>query len=451
MKYLNIHILILIILILPKLALAQNNGVGNNLLRTKPCLSEIERAKIIYQVNENRKKLKLEKNCNLQRKIVDDLIFPLRFDSISGYNDFYGMSSYVDHDPTNQFQDYNCSNKSYDNHKGSDFFTFPFAWYLYDNNLAYVVNMFKGTIVLKQDGNADTNCIPNGVWNAVYVQHEDGSTMWYGHLKSGSLTSKSVGETIEKGEYLGIVASSGFSTGAHLHIEYYNENDELLDPFQGSCNNLNSESLWDEQPIYSNPKVNAVLTHSVQPNIECGPTEEISSFKNEFLPNDNLYVGVYLTNYIVGDIAVTNIYRPDNTLFDSFNTFNNQNSFEWYWNSREYLLKDSEPFGTWKVECTLNNKSFAHTFEFNDQSTAVEYLNEDVIQISPNPSKNFILLTGKNVQNCSKFKIYNLIGQEVKQGKFNAKIDISNLAIGTYVLMTMSENGVIQLHKFIKY
>jgi len=452
MKFLNVYIFIqLIILFLPKLALGQENGRGNNLLRTKSCLSEIDRAKIVYQIDENRKNLKLEKKSNLQRKIVDDLTFPLRFDSISGYNDFYGMADHVDHDPTNQVQDYNCSNRSYNNHKGSDFFTFPFAWYLYENNLAHVVSMFEGTVVLKQDGNADNNCVPNGEWNAVYVQHEDGSTMWYGHLKSGSLTSKSVGETVEKGEYLGVVASSGFSTDAHLHIEYYDENDELLDPFQGSCNNLNSESLWDEQPIYSNPKINAVLTHSVQPDIECGPSEEVSSFKNEFLPNDNLYVGVYLTNYLAGDIAVTNIYRSDNTLYDSFNTFNNQNSFEWFWNSREYLLTDSEPSGTWKVECTMNNKSFSHTFEFNNQSTAVEYVNEVEIQISPNPSKNFILLIGKTVQNCSRFKIFNSIGQEVKQEKCNTKIDISNLDIGTYVLMTMSQDGVIQLNKFIKY
>ena len=48
--------------------------------------------------------------------------------------------------------------------------------------------------------------------------HADGSVAWYGHMKAGSLTNKAVGQTVSSGEYLGIVGSSGNSTGPHLHF-----------------------------------------------------------------------------------------------------------------------------------------------------------------------------------------------------------------------------------------
>ena len=83
-----------------------------------------------------------------------------------------------------------------------------------------IVAAAPGTIVSKTDGNFDRNCaIGSGQWNAVYVRHADNSVAWYGHMKSGSLTTKAVGETVVTGEYLGIVGSSGSSTGPHLHFE----------------------------------------------------------------------------------------------------------------------------------------------------------------------------------------------------------------------------------------
>ena len=63
-----------------------------------------------------------------------------------------------------------------------------------DYDQVYVVAAAPGVIVFKQDGNFDRNCGFTGdPWNAVYVQHADGSVAWYGHMKNGSLTPKAVG------------------------------------------------------------------------------------------------------------------------------------------------------------------------------------------------------------------------------------------------------------------
>lgn len=56
----------------------------------------------------------------------------------------------------------------------------------------------------------------SGHGNYVTVQHANGLTSTYAHLK---YVAVSVGQTVKQGEYLGQVGSTGASTGAHLHFE----------------------------------------------------------------------------------------------------------------------------------------------------------------------------------------------------------------------------------------
>ncbi|MEA2332241.1 MAG: hypothetical protein QOH58_2379 [Thermoleophilaceae bacterium] len=55
-----------------------------------------------------------------------------------------------------------------------------------------------------------------GYGNLVVVQHRLGYTTWYAHL---SQVTSSVGEQVEGGTRLGLVGSTGHSTGPHLHWE----------------------------------------------------------------------------------------------------------------------------------------------------------------------------------------------------------------------------------------
>ena len=61
------------------------------------------------------------------------------------------------------------------------------------------------------------NCCGNGYGNYVLIDHEDGtySTM-YAHLQSVIV---SVGDYVEKGQTVGYVGTTGWSTGYHLHFE----------------------------------------------------------------------------------------------------------------------------------------------------------------------------------------------------------------------------------------
>lgn len=57
-----------------------------------------------------------------------------------------------------------------------------------------------------------------GYGNYVILQHSDGNYTLYGHMYENSITVK-YGDSVEQGQVIGKMGSSGNSTGAHLHFE----------------------------------------------------------------------------------------------------------------------------------------------------------------------------------------------------------------------------------------
>lgn len=185
-------------------------------------------------------------------------------------NSYYGISVYVDQDNTAGAKDFNCGSKSYDGHMGTDFFTFPFHWKKMEDNSVEIVAAADGIIVAKswsRDDKVCVNCAADApescfYWNCVYLQHADGTLSMYGHMKKNSPTSKNVGDAVVQGEYLGIVGSSGNSSGPHLHFEVWTDTNfvTLLDPWKGDCNPTVTESLWQSQESYNVPTIARVMT-----------------------------------------------------------------------------------------------------------------------------------------------------------------------------------------------
>jgi len=239
------------------------------------------------------------------RNILGRKLSPPKFDiplklkeGIDDYG-FFTISAYFDHDQNypNQLMDYACGDLTYDfsngfNHSGTDFFMWPFPWKKMYEEEVEVVAAAPGILYWKQDGHYDQHCEHNEEpWNGVAILHEDGSTSWYIHLKKNSLTEKFVGEEITKGEYLGFVGSSGSSLAPHLHLEVYDVEGNLVDPFYGDCNTEIGSSWWSDQIAYKEPAIQKITTnHSLPVFPEC-PVRH-------FLKSRRLILGA-LTNKIV--------------------------------------------------------------------------------------------------------------------------------------------------------
>lgn len=233
-----------------------------------------------------------------------------------------------------------------------------------DEDKLAVVAAAPGTIVLRQDGFFDMSCgFDGGNWNAVYVQHADGSIAWYGHMKAGSVTPKTVGETVARGEYLGIVGSSGNSTGPHLHFESYDSGSNLIEPYAGPCNTLNVNSWWTVQPPYYESKILEMTTGFAPPGHPACPQIESPNEQLDFTPPATVYLAVYTRDHLFGQETVHEIFYPDDTLAGTFT--NTQTSVpywpaSWWWNS--IFLDALEPSGTYTWRVTFEGVSYDRHF-----------------------------------------------------------------------------------------
>jgi hypothetical protein len=290
-----------------------------------------------------------------------------------------GISNFVDQNPAfpNQLLDWNCGTRTYDqasgyNHKGIDIFSWPFSWKKMDNNEVEIVAAAPGTIILKSDGNFDRNCgFGAGNWNAVYVRHADNSVAWYGHMKNGSLISKAVGDTVVTGERLGVVGSSGNSTGPHLHFELYNASNQLQDPYQGTCNSMNNFSWWAAQEPYRVSRINRLMTHGAPPVFPTCPNTETTNEKSVFKPGDPIYTGAYYRDQLVGQQTQFSMIRPDGVVHQAWtqNSPNTYNASGWYWT---WALPANAMRGTWTLRAVFNGVTTDQTFKVGT-STFVDF------------------------------------------------------------------------------
>ncbi|HET6245883.1 MAG: M23 family metallopeptidase [Bacteroidetes bacterium] len=235
---------------------------------------------------------------NESRSVLLD--WPLKQASTYNYYSYYAVSNFVDHNPNfpNLLQDYNCGVRTYDtqngyNHQGQDIFTWPFDINMMDNNHVEVIAAAPGIILYKEDGNFDKNCAMNNLnWNVVCIIHSDNTVVWYGHLKMNSLTSKIAGDAVIAGEYLGLIGSSGSSTGPHLHFEIQDNDNNVIDPYYGDCNNT-APSMWNVQKPYYESTVNVLMTHSAPPVINSCPNPHSMNAENNYQPGDPIYFAAY--------------------------------------------------------------------------------------------------------------------------------------------------------------
>lgn len=289
---------------------------------------------------------------------------------------YHGVTGFVDHDPSypGQVRDYSCGLRTYDsssgyNHQGTDYFLWPFAWNKMAAGDVRVVAAADGVIVGRHEGYPDQSCSPNGNrWNAVYVRHVDGSIAWYGHLKRGSVTTKPIGAAIVRGEVLGLVGSSGNSSGPHLHFEIYS-NGRLADPYAGSCNPLSDGLWWEQQRDYYDAAINKLTTGTAAVERSACPAPDTTHEADVFQPGERVYFSAYYRDQLDTLPTLFRIVAPDGAVFAQW-THSSPRPHSplsyWYW---AYNLPASALRGTWRFEATFADQTYVHPFVVGEPST----------------------------------------------------------------------------------
>lgn len=391
---------------------------------------------------------------NLVKDTTKDVLFSLPIklkDGITDYG-FYTITGYVDHDVSypDNLLDYNCGEITYDvstgyNHQGTDFYCWPFSWLRMQNDEIEVIAAAPGTIIYKNDGNFDQNCSMNSdTWNAVYIQHADGSIAWYGHMKENSLTSKSLGETVITGEYLGIMGSSGSSTGPHLHFEVYNSSSSLIDPFQGTCNNFNVNSWWINQIPYKDAGINRFQTCNHLPVMPDCPDIETPNETNYFYTNDTLYVVSWFRNLSTDDEVNITIYRPNNSVYYSDTWISTWPFYQAAWLYYYFIMDAGDPGGLWHAEISYKGQLYTKQFYYNTGSGISEMSDQEISLAHDENNIYLTFLYSNHATTQFNWTLLDASGRITETGKLNMSeknnISISSLAKGIYFLMVEIQN-----------
>lgn len=437
-----------------------------------PCLTEAQRDQVMEQIRNGIGILHAQNRLayNQEQRGTHPLFsWPIKKADGVPYADVWGISGYVDHNAAypNQLTDYNCGSHTYDtaagyNHMGVDIFTWPFPWKMMDNNEVEIIAAAPGQILYTYDGQFDRSCdFNNNFWNTVYVQHADGSVAAYGHMKNGSVTTKSIGEMVEEGEYLGIVGSSGNSTGPHLHFEAYSEvewngegQDVLIDPYAGPCNDFNDDSWWQTQRPYTNPNINAVLTHTTPPEFPTCPTTEITHESDQFDPGQQIYFTLFMRDQAAGTSIDLRLIRPDGTyLYGDAGSgwshqFTENYTASWWWWTFNTLTMEGE----WKWEATYLGQTVTHSFNVGTLGVGEE--NFSATTVYPNPFKDIVTISSNST--VQKAIVTDILGKKIKTLNNNGshdglkEVNLETLSKGVYFLILESDSGQKKTVKLVK-
>ena len=320
-----------------------------------------------------------------------DLGWPLRmsaeYAAKPGVYDYYQIWNYADLN-TAEFSrlDWMCNTgsnaRNYDGHNGVDIVPEPFRWQMMDDESVEVVAAMDGIVLHSADGYFDRNCgggahtlgdpddFNGGYYgNFVALFHDDFSITVYAHMKSGTIPSFVPGEEIVRGQFLGVVGSSGNSSDPHLHFEVRTcEFCPYIEPWYDAagCNDDVAASWWDDQLPYYDPKVVRVMTHDLNPVIKtctdylAGSNETINE-RNHYTTGATVILGVSMRDFLDGDVLDIAILNQSNVVQSSWLiTAGVDYTYGYTFNASTPMTGD--PDGTYRVRAINNGITYNKYF-----------------------------------------------------------------------------------------
>jgi murein DD-endopeptidase MepM/ murein hydrolase activator NlpD len=270
------------------------------------------------------------------------LAWPIDGEPFSDVN----FTNYVDLDPTAGIRDYQNGIASYDGHDAWDIG--PWNFQAQDAGIRLYAAA-DGIVTAVNDGAYDRQTAwlsPAPQANYVIVDHGSGWTTIYWHLRRDSVHVR-VGDSVQAGDVLGWMGSSGISTGSHIHFGLRHFGfpvEPMLDP---------SSYLLFNLPYVQNAL--GILNHGITNYNPNAHNQERPSDVGVFRQTSGQTVFVWgaFAGLDSGDVLEYVWRRPSGTVYTTTTTTMSQSyRSSWWWWSRN--LPTVPDLGTWTIDFRVN-------------------------------------------------------------------------------------------------
>lgn len=266
------------------------------------------------------------------------------------------QSFFVDLDATAEAKDYECTGYSYDGHLGHDT---SLRTFLEQDIGVPIFAARDGLVRSMRDGEPDRNT----EWadgqrsNFVLLDHYDGTTTLYLHMRRGSVRV-AVGDTVTAGTEIGQVGSSGFSRGPHLHFET-RSGANTVEPSHGPCQP--AASWWQNQP----PLLRDLVIRDARWSRNLPPAEWAAflesaepRLRSVRVGDRGIFVEVTVFNLPGGSDFAVELLRPDGSVAERLaGSFGNAELLAFSWWSLP-LQSTFDIAGTWSLTLSANGQRY---------------------------------------------------------------------------------------------
>lgn len=271
--------------------------------------------------------------------------------------------NYVDHDPSHAVHDFQCGNRSYNGHRGTDF---ALADHQVMEAGVSVLAAAPGRVIKVRNNMADLRyqqqpqVIDKACGNRVAIDHGNGWQTDYCHLKKGSISVKP-GEHVRRQQKIGSVGLSGTTEFPHLHFSVYRHG-KFVDPFNQK--NPGSRQCGGEQVSYWNSKFHTELTYQATQIFATGISHQkpdLETFKihlnrSEELSSKANVMGVWSGIFGIerGDEIILRIYQPNKALLLEHISIASKNQARSFVFAGKPRLLANWPVGSYRTEVVIN-------------------------------------------------------------------------------------------------
>ena len=263
------------------------------------------------------------------------------------------VSNHVDLQEGAGILDFACSDDTYDGHSGQDTGIRSFR------EVAIGVPVFAAldgrvfSIQLAVGGDLNWGPTVSRFDNHIILDHGDGVYTVYGHLARRSMKVKKR-QWVTAGTQIGLTASSGNSSGPHLHFTIQSRG-QILEPFAGACRP--GSSGWATQPALDRAAYVGNVTLSAKPfsGRRDIPYDEAVPTGTFVRGVRDVHARIELRNWRGGAGAIS-VTRPDGSVAATVAT--GPPNFQYGW-TKQRLRLDLAQVGRWRLRYSLDGAVLA--------------------------------------------------------------------------------------------